>query len=354
MRIQTRTLHLLNSTRLNQRAQKGEAVPLSRNSLAKCSRFFYALADCSVARQPSDELVIHAAHAAVTVVVTAAGRLLLLLRRFGDQALGGEEQARDGAGVLERAARDLLRINDAGFHEVFVLARGDIVAFVAFAPFHFLRDDAAFHARVVRESAERRFNRATDNVHADLLVSIRELERINRGQAPDQRDATARNNAFFDGCASRVQRVFDTSFLFFHLGLSRGANVNNGHATGELRKALLELLAIVIARGLFDLAADLIHAALDVAALAVAFDNRRVLFVHDNALGAAEIVQFEALKLDAEVFADELATGENRDVFAHRFAAITEARSFDRAHIDRAANFVSHESREGSAFDTFP
>ena len=46
------------------------------------------------------ELVVHAAHAAVVVTATAARRLLLLFRSFGDQALGGEQQSRDGGGVL--------------------------------------------------------------------------------------------------------------------------------------------------------------------------------------------------------------------------------------------------------------
>ncbi len=38
-------------------------------------------------------------------------------------------------------------------------------------------------------------------------------------------------------------------------------------------KTLLELLAIVVGGGLFDLAADLSHAALDVGVLAFAFDE---------------------------------------------------------------------------------
>ena len=35
--------------------------------------------------------------------------------------------------VLQRAAGDFLRVNNAGFHEVFVFAGGDVVAFVALA-----------------------------------------------------------------------------------------------------------------------------------------------------------------------------------------------------------------------------
>ena len=108
---------------------------------------------------------------------------------------------------------------------------------------------------------------------ADLLVAF-ELELIERFLRADEGHAAARHDAFFHGCAGRVQRVFDAGFLFLHLGFGRGADIDDGHATGELREAFLELLPIVIGGGLFDLAADLVHAALDVGLLAFAFDDR--------------------------------------------------------------------------------
>ncbi len=57
--------------------------------------------------------------------------------------------------VLQRGAGDLLRVHDAGLDEVFVFAGGDVVAFVALALLDFLDDDAAFHAGVVGQRAER-------------------------------------------------------------------------------------------------------------------------------------------------------------------------------------------------------
>ena len=87
---------------------------------------------------------------------------------------------------------------------------------------------------------------------------------FNRREAADQRHAAAGDNAFFDRRAGRVQRVFHARFLFLHFGLGRGADVDDGHAAGELRQAFLQFLAVVIARRFLDLAADLIHAALDV------------------------------------------------------------------------------------------
>jgi hypothetical protein len=59
-----------------------------------------------------------------------------------------------------------------------------------------------------------------------------------------------------------VQGVLDAGLLLLHLALGRGADVDLGHAAGQLRQPLFELLAIVVAGGVLDLAADLVDAAL--------------------------------------------------------------------------------------------
>ena len=128
-----------------------------------------------------------------------------------------------------------------------------------------------------------------------------------------------------------MEGVFDAGFLFLHLGFGRGADIDDGHAAGELGQAFLELLAVVVAGGFLDLAADLVHAALDVGVLAVAFDDRGVFLVDDDALGPAEIVERDVLELDAEVFGDAPAAGQDGDVFEHGLAAIAEARGLDGA-----------------------
>ena len=89
------------------------------------------------------------------------------------------KQAGDRGRVLQRAAGHLGRIDDAGFHEVFVFAGGDVVAFVAFALLHFLHDERAFLAGVIGERAERLFDRAADDLHADCFVAF-ELEAVER------------------------------------------------------------------------------------------------------------------------------------------------------------------------------
>ena len=49
--------------------------------------------------------------------------------------------------------------------------------------------------------------------------------------------------------------------------------------------------------------------------------------------------------------ADDLATGEDRDVLQHGLAAVTEARSLDGDDVERAADLVDDERRQGLALD---
>ena len=146
-------------------------------------------------------------------------------------------------------------------------------------------------AGVRGDRGQRRAAGTHDDVVADLLVVRRIVARLDLGARPQEGDAAAGQNAFFDGRAGGVQGVFDAGLLFLHLALGRGADVDLRHAAGQLGQPLFELLLVVVARGVLDLAADLVDAALDVAALAGAFDDRRVVLVDDDLLGAAELLE---------------------------------------------------------------
>src|SRR5258708_5491405 len=135
--------------------------------------------------------------------MVAAGWGCLLLRHLGDEALRGEQQAADGSGVLQRAARDLRGVNDAGLHEVFPFSGGDVQAFVALAALALTDDERAFQARVVGERAERLLDRTADDLSADFLVAF-ELERVEDLLRRDEGDAAPGDDAFLDGCARGV------------------------------------------------------------------------------------------------------------------------------------------------------
>src|SRR5207253_6247559 len=112
---------------------------------------------------------VHPAHA------TAAGHRghLLLLLLLHHHALGGEEQSRDGRGVLQRRAGDLGRVDHAGQDQILELAGLGVVAVVELGRLlHLPHDDGALGARVLHDDPDRLLERAADDLHAGLLVVI--------------------------------------------------------------------------------------------------------------------------------------------------------------------------------------
>src|SRR5436190_16787886 len=299
-------------------------------------------------RSPPERLV-HPAHAAATARRRVARFLLLLL---DDDRFRREEERGDRRGVLERRARHLRGVDDTRLDQILVRVREGVVAeLVVLARAHLLEDDGAFAARVLHDHAERLLDRATDDVDADLLVGFLELEALERLLGADEGDAAAGDDALLDRRTGGVERILDARLLLLHLGLGRGADVDDGDSTGELREPLLELLLVVVRRGGVDRGADLLDATLDLRILAGAIDDRGVVLVDDDALGAAEVRDHRVLELEANFLADDLAVGQRRDVAQHRLAAIAEARRLDGSDAERAAELVHDERGERLTID---
>ena len=98
-------------------------------------------------------------------------------------------------------------------------------------------------------------------------------------------------------------------------------------------------------------ARELGAAALDVFLLAGAVDNRGVVLVDADFLGPAERIERDRLELDAEVLADHLTAGQDREVFEHRLAAVAKARRLDRGHLEAAAQLVDDQRGQRLALD---
>ncbi len=94
-------------------------------------------------------------------------------------------------------------------------------------------------------------------------------------------------------------------------------------------------------------------AALDGLLVAGAFDDRGVVLVDADLLGPAELGELDVFELDAEFFEDGGAAGDDGDVFEHGLAAIAEAGGLDGGDLERAAELVDDQGREGFAFDVF-
>ena len=64
-------------------------------------------------------------------------------------------------------------------------------------------------------------------------------------------------------------------------------------------------------------------------------------------------LDLHVLELDAEIFGDGLAAGEDGDILQHGLAAIAEARRLDGRDLQRAPQLVDDEGGERFAFHVF-
>src|SRR6185437_1338340 len=149
-----------------------------------------------------------------------AGRLGFVFFDFADDRVGRQEQAADAGGVLQGGAFDFRRDDDAHFEHVAVFVGQGVVAEVGFLRFlDLLGDDGTVAAGVFYDLLDGGFDGPADDVDADADVVVIVLlgqARENLGGRPDDGDAAAGEDAFFNRCAAGVQRVFDAGFLFLH------------------------------------------------------------------------------------------------------------------------------------------
>src|SRR5688572_24705120 len=282
----------------------------------------------------------------------AAAAALLLFHQLGHHRVGGEHQTGNGGCVLQRGARDLGGVDDALRHEIAVLLGLRVEAVVAFAFEHLVQDHRRLGAGVVDDDAQRLFQSAHHDLDARVLVVVLALQlAVERLLGADERHAAARDDALFHRGAGRMQRILDASLLFLHLDLGGRADLDHRNAAGQLGHALLQLLAVVVRGGFLDLRLDLGDAGLDRLAGAGAVDDRAVFLRDLDLLGAAEILDRRLLELQADFLGNHGAAGQDRHVFQHRLATITEARRLDGADLDDAADGVDDERGQGLALD---
>ena len=187
--------------------------------------------------------------------------VVLLLRSLGHHHLGGEQEAGDGCGVLERQARDLGRVQDAHLDHVAVLAGRGVVAVAALALADLGEHDRTVFTGVLHDLAQRLLDRPRQDADADVLVVVRTHQLIEHLLHANERDAATRHHALLDRRTGCVQRVLEAGLLFLHLDLGGRADLDHRDAAGELCDALLQLFLVVVGGGILDLPADVLDPA---------------------------------------------------------------------------------------------
>src|SRR5205807_9419362 len=152
-----------------------------------------------------------------------------------------------------------------------------------------------------------------------------EVDLVERGlRGREQRDATTREDTLLD-CSLRVtDSVLDAVLALLELHLGGSADLDDRNTAGQLGQALLQLLAVVVAVALLDLVLDLVDATGDLVGVTGTLDDRRLVLGDDDLAGATEQVERGVLELEADLFADDLAAGEDGHVLQHRLAAVAE------------------------------
>ena len=101
--------------------------------------------------------------------------MFVVLRRFRDHDFRREQQAGDRGCVLQREARDIGRIQDAGVNHVAVLARAGVVTVRALATLDLVQHHSRVFASVLDDLTQRLFDRTSQDTNADRRVFVRTL-----------------------------------------------------------------------------------------------------------------------------------------------------------------------------------
>ncbi len=138
---------------------------------------------------------------------------------------------------------------------------------------------SAIAASVDGNLAQWLFQGTAQDVDTGLLVAGSNLHVVQHRNSGNQHGTTTGDDTLFDSGASRGERILDAVLLLFHLHFGSGANLNDADAASQFRQTLLQLLAIIVTGGLFDLSANLAHASLQLLLAPVALNDGRVIFV---------------------------------------------------------------------------
>src|SRR5262249_50288894 len=211
--------------------------------------------------------------------------------------------------------------------------------------------DRAFHPRIFRNLADRRFQCLEDNIDTGLHIRIFVADSPNRLFGAQQSNAAACHNTFLDRSASGVEGIFDAILLSLYLDLGRTTDADHCDAARKLGQAFLELFAVVVGSGFLDLGLDLLHSPLDVRLLACAVYDGGFFLLDDHLLGSAKHCGGDIFELDPKVFRDQLAARQDCNILQHGLAAVPEARGLYSRNFQTATQFVDHQGGDRLAFD---
>src|SRR5690554_259216 len=302
---------------------------------------------------PASHHAAHASHSAHTTHVRHAAAGFLVFRLVCNHRLGGDDQRRDRSRSLQCRAGYLGRIQDTHLQHVAVFFSGSVITVGALAFFYLGHYNGRFTTGVEYDLTQRSFHGTTQDVNTGLLLFVDGINLVQRSDSADQGYTTTGYDAFFNGSAGRVQRVFNASLLLFHFHFRTGTDLDDGNTASQLGYALLQLLFVVVRSAVFDLLADLLNAGFDVALGTGTADNGGVFLGYVDTLGSTQVIQSGVLQSQAYFFGNHSTTGQDGDVLQHFLTTVTKARRLDGVDFNDATHVVHNQGCQRFAFDVF-
>ena len=150
-----------------------------------------------------------------------------------------------------------------------------------------------------------------------------------------------------------MQSIFDPGFLLFQFCFGTRPDVNLSHASGKFGQTLLELFSVVFGVGGGDFGTNLLNPSLDIRGGPGTLHDGAFVGTDHDLLGSTEACNLDFFELHPKIFHHGFATGKNRNVLQHCFAAIAVSRGFDRSDLQHTPKFVDHQRRQRFPGDVF-
>ena len=147
-------------------------------------------------------------------------------------------------------------------------------------------------------------------------------------RSTDQRCAATDYNPLFYSCFCCRKRIVNTVFFLFHLCFGGSTDFDNRYASGKFCQALLQFLFVIIGRCCLHLVLDLVDSCIyHLFGTGTVYDNR-IVFVYDDTGSLTQVLNACRLECASNLFGNYLSACKNGNILKHRFAAVTESRSF--------------------------
>ena len=168
-----------------------------------------------------------------------------------------------------------------------------------------------------------------------------------------QSNTAAGDNAFFNRSTGCIQGIIDTVFFLFNFNFGSAADFQNSNTAGNFSQSFLQLFTVIIGGRFFNLFTNLSRAGSNQILLAVTVNDSRVIFGNFDSFRRTQHIQSNIFNLHAQLFGNNLSTGQNGNILQHGFAAIAETRSLNRTNLQAAANTVDNQRSQSFAFNVF-